>query len=113
MTKVNYTAIPQKVIEAKAIRFVGNSYREAILVARRKGAIGEPILAISKASISVIYYPSAELYEKALAIHERKEAEKAALQYEIDRPNAVNNARNLINAKLLKQGVSFRNLNSL
>ena len=66
--------VMKKTIEAKAIRFVGNSYREAMLVARRKGAIGEPLLVISKTSISIVYYPSAELYEMAVEIHERAQA---------------------------------------
>lgn len=108
MNKLNYRAIPQKTIEAKAIRFVGNSYREAMLVARRKGAIGEPLLVISKTSISIVYYPSAELYEIAVEIHERAQAYQAAIKAERDRPTALTNVRNIMNAKMQKQGITFK-----
>ncbi len=103
MNKLSYRGIPHKVIEEKAIRFVGNTYREAMQTARRKGATGEPILSISKSSMSVVYYPSAELYQMALDLQAQKLAEQAAKKAELEQPNVLNYVRNLIAQKVKTQ----------
>lgn len=103
MNELSYRGIPHKTIEAKAIRFFGNTYREALQTAKRKGAIGEPILTISKGAVCIIHYPSAELHEMALANQAQKIAEQAAIKAERERPHVLNNVRNLIAEKIKTQ----------
>lgn len=107
MKKLNYRSIPQHVIEAKAVRFIGRTHKEALEAASRKGVLGAPILSISKTSVCTVYYPSAELYEMAVAIYQRRLIEQAAQKAEFERPTALTRTRDLISAKMQKQGLSL------
>lgn len=107
MNKLSYRGIPQHVIEAKAVRFIGRTHKDALEAAARKGVLGAPILSICKTSVCTVYYPSAELYEMAVENHTRRLAEKAALKAEHERPTAITRTRDLISAKMQKQGLSF------
>ena len=98
-----YRGIPHKTIEQKAIRFVGNTYREALQTAKRKGAKGDPILSISKSSMTVIYYPSTELHQIALDLQAKKQAEQAAIKAEQERPTVLSYVRNLMAEKIKTQ----------
>ena len=55
-----------------------------------------------------MYYPSAELYEMAVEIHERAQAQQAAIQAERERPTALTHVRNIMNAKMKEQGITFK-----
>ncbi|PKF35529.1 hypothetical protein [Acinetobacter proteolyticus] len=107
MNKLNYLAIPQHVIEAKAIRFVANTPKEALELAKRKGAIGEPILTLSKASSTTVYFASDELKNMALELQKRAEN----IRRDQDKTNVLTRVQNLLNAKLKKQGTTLKRPN--
>ncbi|MBJ9961779.1 hypothetical protein I5730_14645 [Acinetobacter nosocomialis] len=98
-----YRGIPHKTIEEKAIRFVGNTYREAMMTAKRKGAKGDPILCMSKSSMTIVYYPSAELHQMAIEMQAQKQAEKAAIQAERERPTVLTYVRDMMAQKIKTQ----------
>ena len=112
MNNLNYCIIPQETVKAIANRYIGNSLREAVKTAKNRGEIGEPIMAMSKNHMSIVYYPNPELNELVIEamnkIQQQKQAIHDAEVLAHNANNAVNRTRNMIAAKLKEKGISFK-----
>lgn len=111
MKTLNYSVIPQ--IEAKKLanRYLGNSLREAIQLAKRHGENSDPIMSFSKSNMTIVYYPSplldALVLKTMTEAQAKKDAEKLALNVDNNRSNAISRTRDVIAVKLAKQGIKF------